>query len=112
MGAERRLVPRYPFIAAAELIEVRSEMRIQTRVSELSLYGCYLDMLNVLPEQTAVRVKISEGEDALEAEGKIMYAHENLGVGIRFTQVDAVGLKTLEKWLAEAQRKQLLADGR
>lgn len=110
MGAERRLVPRYPFVAIAEVMEVRSEARIHTRVSELSMYGCYLDMLNVLPGQTVVRVKISEGEDVFEGDAKIVYAHENLGVGVRFTKVDAVGLRILEKWLTEAERKKQVAE--
>ena len=104
-GVERRLTPRVPFVASAEVVELRSEARIHVQVSELSLYGCYLDMLNVLPAQTDVGVRITEGPDVFEGIGKVVYAHENLGMGVRFTQVDAAGLKILEKWLAEAERK-------
>jgi len=49
LGSERRRTPRYTFIASAELIEEASDVRIATRVSELSLYGCYLDMMNPFP---------------------------------------------------------------
>src|SRR6266568_5980522 len=46
---ERRRTPRYPFIASAELIEEKADVRIASRVSELSLHGCYLDMMNPFP---------------------------------------------------------------
>ncbi len=46
---EKRRSPRYPFIASAELIEEKADVRIASRVSELSLHGCYLDMMNPFP---------------------------------------------------------------
>ncbi len=46
MRKEQRRTPRYTFIASAELIEQKTDVRIATRVSELSLHGCYLDMMN------------------------------------------------------------------
>jgi hypothetical protein len=64
---EKRRTPRYSFIASAELIEVRADVRIASRVSELSLHGCYLDMMNPFPKDTLVLVKISAGEALFEA---------------------------------------------
>src|SRR5882762_11672444 len=60
---EQRRTPRYTFIASAELIEQKTDVRIATRVSELSLHGCYLDMMNPFPQDTQVLVKIFAGED-------------------------------------------------
>jgi len=54
---ERRRTPRYVFFASAELFEEKSEVRIASRVSELSLYGCYLDMMNPFPKDTMVLLK-------------------------------------------------------
>src|SRR5215472_16055134 len=51
---ERRRSPRYPFIATAELVEQSSETRMVSRVSELGLHGCYLDMMNPFPQGTRV----------------------------------------------------------
>jgi len=48
---EKRRSPRYSFIASAELIEVKADVRIVSRVSELSLHGCYLDMMNPFPRE-------------------------------------------------------------
>ena len=51
---ERRRGPRYPFIASAELIEQKADVRIASRVSEVSQNGCYLDMMNPFPQGTMV----------------------------------------------------------
>ena len=64
---DRRRGPRYSFIASAELIEQRADVRIASRVSELSMGGCYLDMMNPFPMGTSVLVKISAGNDFFQA---------------------------------------------
>ena len=72
MKREQRRTPRYTFIASAELIEQKTDVRIATRVSELSLHGCYLDMMNPFPQDTQVLVKIFAGEEFFHAKAKII----------------------------------------
>ena len=86
---EKRRCPRYPFIASAELIEEKADVRIASRVSELSLYGCYLDMINPFPTGTMVLVKISAGDAFFEARSKIIYSQQNMGAGVGFLSVEA-----------------------
>jgi hypothetical protein len=104
LGSERRRTPRYTFIASAELIEEVADVRIATRVSELSLYGCYLDMMNPFPVGTNVLVKISAGEAYFQAHSKIVYAQTNMGAGVAFTEVESEYQPILERWLDEAKR--------
>jgi hypothetical protein len=104
--AEKRRGPRYTFIASAELIEERADVRIASRVSELSLHGCYLDMMNPFPTGTKVLVKISAGEGFFEAKAKIIYSQPNMGAGLGFLQVAADSQIVLERWLDEADREQ------
>jgi PilZ domain len=104
LGAERRRTPRYTFIASAELIEEVADVRIATRVSELSLYGCYLDMMNPFPVGTLVLVKISSGENYFQAKAKIVYAQINMGAGVAFLGVEPDHQTVLERWLDEAKR--------
>lgn len=106
LGAERRRTPRYTFIASAELIEEASDVRIATRVSELSLYGCYLDMMNPFPVGTLVLVKISAGDAYFQAKSKIVYAQMNMGAGVTFLEVGAEYQPILDRWLDEAGRGQ------
>jgi hypothetical protein len=101
---EQRRTPRFTFIASAELIEQKTDVRIATRVSELSLHGCYLDMMNPFPEGTQVLVKIFAGEDFFHAKAKIIYVQPNLGCGVSFLEVDSQPLAVLGRWLDNAQK--------
>ena len=62
MERERRRSPRRIFIASAELYEEQSDVRVASRVSELSLNGCYLDMMNPFPPGTMIHLKIFSGD--------------------------------------------------
>jgi hypothetical protein len=102
---EKRRSPRYSFIASAELIEERADVRIASRVSELSLHGCYLDMMNPFPKDTLVLVKIAAGDAFFEARSKIVYSQPNMGAGVGFLEVTAPSQEVLERWLDEAERE-------
>ena len=100
---QRRRNPRYAFIANAELFEPATRMRIATRVTELSVHGCYLDMLNPFPEDAMALVKISAGDRVFETKVRVVYAHSNLGVGLVFLEPDPKNLEVLKGWIDEAK---------
>ena len=104
MGEERRRTPRYPFIAWAQVVDSQSGASISARVSELSLYGCYIDMEQPLPRGTSILVKISSGERCFEAPGKIVYSTPHLGVGVCFEGVERSSLIVLKEWLVMAAK--------
>ena len=104
MERERRRTPRYMFFASAELLEEKSDVRIATRVSELSRNGCYLDMMNPFPQDTQVLVKIFAGEEFFHAKAKIIYVQPNLGCGVSFVEVEPQPLAVIGRWLALAQK--------
>jgi hypothetical protein len=99
---ERRRTPRYVFFASAELLELKSEVRVVSRVSELSLNGCYLDMMNPFPVDTMVLLKIWAEEKLLIAKSKIVYSQPNIGAGVLFLEVEPQYKPILEHWLDEA----------
>jgi PilZ domain-containing protein len=103
---EKRRGPRYSFIASAELIEEKADVRIASRVSELSLHGCYLDMMNPFPTGTLVLVKISAGDGYFEGKSKIIYSQQNMGAGVSFLQIAPDSQAVLERWLDEAEKEQ------
>ena len=104
MGQERRSAPRYPFIAAAEVIDQSSRASISARVSDLSLFGCYIDIVNPPPEGSQVVVKIHSDGKFFEAPGTIAYAHPNLGMGVKFHDVPQRFLIVLKEWLLAAAK--------
>jgi hypothetical protein len=103
---ERRRTPRYVFFASAELFEEKSEVRIASRVSELSLYGCYLDMMNPFPKDTFVLLKIWADEMVFQTKGRIIYSQPNMGAGVVFLNVQPEYLPILQHWLEVAATKQ------
>ena len=102
---ERRRGPRYPFIASAEMIEQKADVRIASRVSELSMNGCYLDMMNPFPTGTLVLVKISAGDAFFQAKAKIVYSQMNMGAGVGFLEYDQNSRMALERWMDEAAKE-------
>jgi hypothetical protein len=103
MDNERRQSPRFAFIANGELREEETDTRLTTRVSEISRTGCYLDMMNPLPNGTPIRVSINAGGELFQAKAKIIYAVEHMGAGIHFVEIDSANQPILERWLAAAQ---------
>jgi hypothetical protein len=106
MEQEKRRTPRYIFFAAAELLEEKSEVRVASRVSELSLHGCYLDMMNPFPVDTPILLKIwTEETSVFHTKGRIIYAQPNIGAGVQFGDIEPKYLAVLQQWLAEAAKE-------
>jgi hypothetical protein len=99
MQQEKRRTPRYIFIASAELYQESTDVRVASRVSELSLHGCYLDMMNPFPTDTVVLLKIFAGDLTFQAKGKVVYAMPNMGAGVVFTDVEPKYDYILRGWL-------------
>ncbi|MGB7846415.1 MAG: PilZ domain-containing protein [Candidatus Acidiferrum sp.] len=109
LTTERRRAPRYRFVASAEVVEKMSGAKMNVRVTELSLYGCYLDMPNPLPSGARIFVRIFTGTDFFEAEASVIYSQANLGVGLSFHDVNPYFLPTLKRWLHEAMQETLIS---
>ena len=103
MTDERRQSPRFSFIAHGELSEERSDTRLKLRVSEISKGGCYVDMMNPLPDGTAIRLQIAAGGALLEVPARIVYSVQHMGAGVRFESLDATNEPILDGWLAELE---------
>ena len=72
MYVVERRSPRFPFIASAQVVETRTEARLQARTSDISREGVYLDMLNPLPTGTRLRINVTHQNKQLDAESVIL----------------------------------------
>jgi len=102
MERERRRTPRYIFIASAELYEEASDVRVASRVSELSLHGCYLDMMNPFPPNTIIRLKIFAGDLTFQSKARVIYSTSNVGAGVAFIDVEPKYEYMIKRWMEEA----------
>jgi hypothetical protein len=102
MEQEKRRAPRFPFFAPAEIMPEDGSGAMSTRVKELSLYGCYLELSSPLASGTPVVVKIFAAPDFFEALATVVYVDPRLGMGLAFRNVKPLFLSVLQKWLQVA----------
>src|SRR5258706_16433397 len=101
MDSERRRSARYRFIADTEITEIASNTRLGARSSDLSVGGCFLDMVNPSPEGTEIRVPVHHASASFSALGRVVFVFPNVGMGVVFTNVEEDQLAVLRKWLAD-----------
>jgi hypothetical protein len=97
---ERNRASRYPFQANVELTDVQSETQITGRSSDLSLFGCHVNILKPFAPGTKVRIKIVHRGCNFQALGKVVYARLDAGMGIVFTGIQSNDQLVLDKWIA------------
>lgn len=103
MRTERRVGPRYPFIAMAEIIDEKENARKSSQVRDLSLHGCYVEMVNPFPEGTNVTVEIYTENEFLEARARVAYFEAKQGMGLTFSEMPEYFTKILSKWVSQAK---------
>jgi hypothetical protein len=105
MEQKQRCEPRYPFIASAELLEENSGARMSSRISDLSLNGCYVDTINPLPDGALVHLRIFTETHAFEAPATVVHSQAFLGMGMKFREVQPESAEVLRLWLPEAGKQ-------
>jgi PilZ domain len=110
MEQTQRREPRYPFIASAELLEENSGARMNSRISDLSLNGCYVDTVNPLPDGTLVHLRIFTESHSFEAPATVVYSHAFIGMGMKFREIQPKSEEVLRLWLPQATEQEKQAN--
>ena len=101
-------MPRYSVLAVAELVETASTMCIVGRMTEVSRKGCYVNTPSALPLDTFLKVVISCDEKTFMTNGKVIYVHEGIGMGIAFVDAAEDQMEVLNSWLVDASGTEAL----
>jgi hypothetical protein len=99
--AERRNTERFPFSAVTEIVDTVSRTRITARVSDISLTGCYLDVINVFSPGTRIEINIRHANLHFEATGTVVYSLPGMGMGISFNAIEPSMTSILKRWIAQ-----------
>ncbi len=99
--AERRSVPRYPYVADALIIEPLSQTRVSAQTSEISAKGCYIDKFDELPKNTIIQILIHRNAGVFESWARVVYVKPGTGTGIAFFDTLPAQQETIEGWIAE-----------
>jgi hypothetical protein len=86
-GEERRKHWRYPCAGDAWARTPGAEILLQGQLSDISLGGCYLDMMNPLPSETEIELTLSLLNQKVRARGIVRASRQGFGMGISFTEI-------------------------
>jgi hypothetical protein len=98
----QRTVPRYSVLAIAELVETAAAMCIVGRMTGISRNGCYVNTPSTVAVNSVLKLVISRDGETFQTNGKVIYVHDRIGMGIVFVDPAKDQLETLNVWLADA----------
>jgi hypothetical protein len=99
--AQQRKVPRFNFIASVDISDPTSGVRLAGRISEISRKGCFIDVLNTLPKDSSIQLRVTRDRGTFVTVGRVIYTQETVGMGIAFVDTAADQMEILDSWLAE-----------
>jgi hypothetical protein len=103
MTTERRHTPRYPFTALAEIVDEDENARTSSRLSDLSLHGCYVEMKDPFPAGTNVMIEISTETESLETHATVAHIEPKRGMGLTFSEMPKSLENVLNRWVVQAK---------
>jgi hypothetical protein len=98
---ERRATKRVQLVASAEAIDLGTGTRLSGRVSDISLAGCYMDVMSPFGEGTNIGLRIKYNGQSVDLKGVVRFSHGSLGMGIGFSSLAPPQLETLGSWIGE-----------
>lgn len=96
-GADRRQFPRRSCRIEAQVTMDGGLVRLSGTVTDISLGGCYVEMLAPLPVDTAVELLLRIGEGPMQISGKVRSSQTGLGMGIAFTGMRPADFEKLQR---------------
>jgi PilZ domain len=102
MRVERRREPRYPFVAKAEILDEKERVRTTSQISNLSLHGCYVEMINPFPQGMNALIEIYTDTEFLETQATVAFFEAKQGMGLQFHEMPGYFASILKKWVVQA----------
>jgi len=96
-GRERRQFVRHACRMAAQIVLQNGTLRMTATVTDISLGGCYMEMLSPLPVDTFVDISISPGDTTLQLSARVRSSQVNFGMGVSFTGMRPQDFEVLRK---------------
>jgi hypothetical protein len=100
---DRRVHPRFVFFADCVLIDSEGQ-RYDTRVTEISMGGCYVDSRAAFPRNSNVEIRFTKDGLSFTAEGRVLYTVPSVGSGIVFVSMSPENRTLLERWIDNLAR--------
>jgi DNA-binding response OmpR family regulator len=94
----RRYIPRFPFAADAEIVDLKSGTRVNGVTSDLSLAGCFVCMRSSVEIGTRVRLTLARKDRKVTMLAEVRVVKPGAGIGIEFLDVAPDSNQILLAW--------------
>jgi len=98
VGGERREFPRHTCRAPGEVSIRGDSTQVPGTVTDISLGGCYIEMLSPLPVGADVDLTLRPGDATLHIVGKVRSSQNGMGMGVSFTGISAEDFEALRRF--------------
>ncbi len=86
---ERRGSQRVRCSGTGQITQPGGAFPIWTKVTDLSMGGCYLELVFTLPRHSPVDLKLTINGKTIVGKGTVTTSHPGIGIGVKFTSMDA-----------------------
>ena len=94
---ERRQFARHTCRIGAQIATVADGLKMSGTITDISLGGCYAEMLSPLPVDTAVDLSFNVDDNLVHFSAKVRSSHVGFGMGLAFTNVGPEDLEKLRR---------------
>jgi hypothetical protein len=84
-GQERRKFARHACRIQTQVIPDDTSIGLPGTITDVSLGGCYVEMLSPLPVDSVIHLSLNPGNTTLHMSGKVRSSQMGLGMGVAFT---------------------------
>ena len=98
---ERRRYPRFNCAGVAGIWENGQEHAITGRLNEISLGGCYIEMMSPVRVGTGIRMELAVNSRSMRLEGIVRVSTPTCGMGVEFTKIAPGDAEKLHRVVAE-----------
>jgi len=84
-GKDRRQFARRPCRIETRVFMEDDCVEMSGKITDISLGGCYVEMLQPLPVDTLIKLSVFSGESTLHFSGKVRSSLMGFGMGVSFT---------------------------
>jgi hypothetical protein len=96
-GQDRRKFARHACRIEAQVSIAGDSVHLPARVTDISLGGCYVEMLAPLPVDTIVELSLNPGGSLMVASGRVRSSQMGFGMGVSFTGLGPEDFEILRK---------------
>jgi hypothetical protein len=102
IGQENRQFARHSYRIETQIRIDVSSIGIAGTITDVSLGGCYVEMLSPLPVDTAIHFSLNIGSSTLHVSGRVCSSQMRLGMGVSFTGMGPEDFENLRRFAPPA----------